>query len=342
MKAIVLHKNGGPEQLSYEDIETPKPGPGEVLIRVRAAGVNHVDIDIRKGASGMAGKFPHILGVDAAGVIEELGEGVTMWQEGDRVAPHFILNCGICSNCIRGAENICLNFHVLGATTWGTYAQYVKVSQHHLVRIPKRLSFDQAVSSYVPFATAWEALVTEGKIAPGENALVNAAGSGVGSAAVQVAKLAGARVIASAGSASKLRQAKQLGADHTINYNEKDIAKEVQRLTGGLGVDIALDMVGGDIFLQTIEALAAGGRLVTVGAHGGEKIKLDMIELFRKHISIHGCGRSTRAIAEQVMGLVAVGKLTPVIHAKFKLRDAAEAHKVMESRKFFGRMVLNP
>ena len=342
MKAIVLHKSGGPDQLSYEDIETPKPGPGEVLIRVRAAGVNHVDIDIRKGVSGMKLKFPHIPGVDAAGVIEARGAGVTMWQEGDRVAPHFILHCGNCSNCIRGAENICLNFHVLGATTWGTYAQYVKVKQHHLVRIPKRLSFDQAVSSYVPFATAWEALVTVGKVGPGENVLVNAAGGGVGSAGVQVAKLAGARVIATAGSASKLRQAKQLGADHTINYNEQDIAKEVRRFTGGLGVSVALDMVGGKVFLQTIDALAAGGRLVTVGAHGGETVKLDMIELFRKHISVHGCGRSTRAIAEQVMGLVAVGKLTPVIHAKFKLRDAAEAHEVMESRKFFGRMVLNP
>ena len=132
------------------------------------------------------------------------------------------------------------------------------------------------------------------------------------------------------------------GADHTINYNDKDIASEVRRLTGGLGVDIALDMVGGNVFLQTIDALAPGARLVTVGAHGGEKVKLDMIELFRKHISVYGCGRSTRAIAEQVLGLVAVGKLTPVIHAKFKLRDAAQAHDVMESRKFFGRMVLNP
>ncbi len=342
MKAIVLHKTGGPDQLSYEDVDTPTPGPGEVLIRVRAAGVNHVDIDIRKGVSGMTLKFPHIPGVDAAGVIAGLGAGVTMWQEGDRVAPHFILHCGICSNCIRGAENICLNFHVLGATTWGTYAQYVKVGQHHVVRIPKRLSFDQAVSSYVPFATAWEALVTVGKVEPGENVLVNAAGGGVGSAGVQVAKLAGARVIATAGSATKLRQAKQLGADHTINYNDQNIGEEVRRFTGGQGVNLALDMVGGKVFLQTIDALAAGGRLVTVGAHAGETVKLDMIELFRKHISVHGCGRSTRAIAEQVMGVVSVGKLTPVIHAKFKLRDAAEAHKVMESRKFFGRMVLNP
>lgn len=342
MKAIVLHKTGGPGVLSYEDIETPKPGPGEVLIRVRAAGVNHVDIDIRKGVSGMSLKLPHIPGVDAAGVVAEVGEGVSGWAEGDRVAPHFILHCGVCTNCVRGAENICLNFGVLGATTWGTYAQYVKVSQHHLVRIPKRLSFDQAVSSYVPFATAWEALVTVGKVGPGENVLVNAAGSGVGSAGIEVAKLAGGRVIATAGSASKLRQARELGADHTINYNEHDIASEVRRLTGGLGVDIALDMVGGKVFLQTIDALAPGARLVTVGAHGGEKINLDMIELFRKHISVHGCGRSTRAIAEQVLGLVAAGKLTPVIHAKFKLRDAAQAHEVMESRKFFGRMVLNP
>ena len=342
MKAIVLRRNGGPKVMRYQDIETPRPGPGEVLMRVHAAGVNHVDIDIRKGVSGMAGDFPHIMGVDAAGEVAEVGDGVTSWKPGDRVAPHFVLSCGVCPNCIRGLENMCVGFEVLGATVWGTYAEYVKVGERHLVRLPDGLSYDDAVSSYVPFATAWEALVTTGHVSPGETVLVNAAGSGVGSASVQVAKLAGAHVIATAGSAAKLRKARELGADDTINYTTKSVSGQVMKLTGGVGVDLALDMVGGDVLIESIKALAPGGRLVTIGAHAGEQVSFDMIEFFRKHISMHGCGRSTRAIAAEVLGLVAAGKLTPVIHRKFKLKDVAKAHEIMESRRFFGRMVLNP
>ncbi len=342
MKAIVLHRNGGPDVLHFEEFETPRPGPGEVVVLVRAAGINHVDIDIRNGISGMEGNFPHILGVDAAGEVAEVGDGVTMWKPGDRVAPHFILSCGICRSCLKGAENMCLSFAVLGATTLGTYAEYVKVGQHHLVCLPDGLSFDDAVSSYVPFATAWEALITTGKVGPGETVLINAAGSGVGSAGVQVAKLAGAEVIATAGSPAKLKRVVELGADHTIDYRKKSISREVLRHTGGIGVDAALDMVGGEVLLESIKALASGGRLVTVGAHAGEQVNIDLIEFFRKHITLHGCGRSTKAIATEVLGLVADGKLTPVIHRKFKLKDAAKAHRVMQSRRFFGRMLLNP
>jgi len=343
MKAIVLHKNGGVEQMKYQTIATPEPGPGEVLVRVYAAGVNHVDIDIRNGISGMEGVFPHIMGVDAAGEVAKVGDGVTQWKKGDRVAPHFILNCGVCKNCVAGKENICLNFGILGATTWGTYAQYVKVGAHHLVPIPDKLDDDKAVSAYVPFATAWEALMTVGNLQAGENVLINAVGSGVGSAGLQIAKLAGARTIVTAGTDQKLARARKMGADVTINYNKKKkVGAEVLKRTGGIGVECALDMVGGDVLKQSIDALAPGGRLVTVGAHAGEQIDVDMIEFFRKHITMHGCGRSTRAIAAEVLNLAAEGKLKPVIHKRFALKDAGEAHSLMESRKFFGRMVLNP
>ncbi len=342
MKAIVLHKNGGPQAMKYETIRTPEPGPGEVLIRVYAAGVNHVDIDIRNGISGMAGNFPHILGVDAAGEVAKVGDGVRQWKKGDRVAPHFILSCGVCQNCISGKENICLSFGILGATQWGTYAEYVKVGAHHLVAIPDKLDYDQAVSAYVPFATAWEALIEVGKLQAGENVLINAASSGVGSAGIQIAKLAGARVLTTSSSAQKLARAKKLGADVGINYRTQKIGAQARKMTGGLGVDIALEMVGGETLKQTIDALAPGGRIVTVGAHGGEQVDFDMIEFFRKHISMHGCGRSTRAMASHVLQLTAEKKLKPVIHKRFALKDAPEAHKLMESRKFFGRMVLNP
>lgn len=341
MKAIVLHRTGGVEELKYEAVPTPVPGPGEVLVRVRAAGVNHCDIDLRTGTFGVTPNYPHVMGVDAAGEVEAVGPGVTQWKKGDRVAPHFVLSCGACVNCLRGLENICLAFQVLGVTQWGGYGEYLKVGQHHLVRLPEALGYDEAVSSYVPFATAWEALITVGKLQVGEYVLVNAAGSGVGSAGVQIAALAGATVIATAGSDAKLRRAKELGATHGINYENKSVASEVMRLTKGRGVECALDMVGGDLLKQAIGALAPGGRLVTVGAHGGEVVPIDFIELFRKHVSIHGCGRSTKAIAARVLALVAEGKLKPVIHKRFPLRDAGKAHTLLASRKVFGRLVLN-
>ena len=342
MKAIVLRRNGGPKAMRYEDIETPRPGPGEVLVRVHAAGVNHVDIDIRKGASGMAGNFPHIMGVDAAGEVAEVGDGVTSWKPGDRVAPHFVLSCGVCRNCIRGLENMCVGFEVLGATVWGTYAEYVKVGEHHLVRIP------------TGFPTMTRCRPTCPSQPPGRPWSPPAASA-------RVKRFSSTRrAVASAAPAFKspnwraptsspprarprsLRKARELGADDTINYTNKSVSGQVLKLTGGVGVDLALDMVGGEVLIESIEALAPGGRLVTIGAHAGEQVSFDMIEFFRKHISMHGCGRSTRAIAADVLGLVAAGKLTPVIHRKFKLKDAAKAHEVMESRKFFGRMVLNP
>jgi NADPH:quinone reductase-like Zn-dependent oxidoreductase len=342
MKAMVLHGTGGGNVLRYGDVPTPEPGPGEVLVRVRAAGVNHCDIDLRNGTFGVTPNYPHVMGVDAAGEVAELGPGVTQWKRGDRVAPHFVLSCGECLNCLRGLENICRKFDVLGVTKWGGYGEYLKVGAHHLVRIPDELGFDEAVSAYVPFATAWEALITVGKLGAGETVLVNAAGSGVGSAGIQIARLAGARVITSAGSDDKLARAKALGAEHGINYNTQKIAAEALKFTGGLGVDCALDMVGGDTLKQSIAALAPGGRLVTVGAHGGEVIEIDFIELFRKHVSIHGCGRSTKAIAAQVLQLAAAGKLRPIIHARFALKDAAAAQALLESRTVFGRLVLNP
>jgi NADPH:quinone reductase-like Zn-dependent oxidoreductase len=342
MKAITMKRHGASDALIFEEINTPTPGAGEVLIRLCAAGVNHVDIDIRNGISGMHTSLPHVLGVDGAGEIAELGPDVTRWKVGDRVAPHFILNCGICRNCRKGRDNICSNFSILGANQWGTYAEYVVVPAHTMVPVPEGLSCENAAAGGVPFATAWEGLVTTANLKPGETVLINAAGSGVGSSALQVAKLAGARIIASAGSDEKLRRAKELGAHEVINYNDTSLSDAVLDMTAGDGVDVALDMVGGTILLQTIQSLSSGGRLATVGAHAGEEVKIDMIDFFRKHISIHGCGRSTKSGFEKVFDLMADGGLRPIIHQTFPLAQAGEAHNIMESRNFFGRMILVP
>jgi NADPH:quinone reductase-like Zn-dependent oxidoreductase len=323
-------------------VHTPKPAAGEVLIRLRAVGVNHVDIDIRNGISGLDTSMPHVLGVDGAGEIAALGSNVTRLRVGDPVSPHFILNCGVCRNCQKGLDNICSDSAILGANQWGTYAQYVVVPAHTIVPLPAELPYNHAAAGGVPFATAWEGLITMAKLDPGETVLVNAAGSGVGSAAVQIAKVAGARVIASAGADEKLKKAKELGADEVINYKEDVLSEAVLDMTAGNGVDVAFDMVGGNVLLQSIHSLASGGRLATVGAHAGEKVEIDMIEFFRKHISMHGCGRSTKSIFAKVFDLMAQGKLVPVIHQTLPLAKAAEAHAIMESRDFFGRMVLIP
>ena len=343
MKAAVIHGYGEAfDTIVYEDVQTPAAGPGELLVRVHAAGVNHCDTDLRRGLFGVESPMPHVMGVDAAGAVADVGAGVTAFREGDRVAPHFMLSCSVCADCRDGRENLCAHAGVLGVTHWGGYADYVRVRQDHVVRIPDALSYEDAVAGQIPFATAWEALVEEIAVRAGETVLITAAGGGVGSAAVQVAKLAGARVIAAAGSEEKLAKAENLGADAGIDYTRQDIGAEARRLTDGRGVDAALEMTGGAILLGAIDALAAGGRLATIGAHGGERVEIDFIEFFRKHIAVHGCGRSTRSHVERVLGLMAAGHLKPVIHRTFPLREAPAAHALMESRNFFGRMIMRP
>jgi len=341
MKAAVIHDYGdGFDTIKYEDVQTPVPGAGELLIKVHANGVNHCDTDLRKGLFGVASSMPHVMGVDAVGEVVHVGEGVSQFSPGDRVAPHFMLSCGVCSDCINGKENLCANADVLGVTVWGGYAEYLKCGQNHVVRIPDGLSWEDAVAGQVPFSTAWEALIEVAKVRLGETVLVTAAGGGVGSAGVQIAKLAGARVIAAAGDDGKLERARELGADEVINYNNENIGDAARVLTGGRGVDACLEMIGGDILIQSIDALASGARMASIGAHGGEQVKLDFVEFFRKHITVHGCGRSTKAQVEKVLALMVEGKLTPIIYKKFGLDEAGEAHRLMESRNFFGRMVL--
>jgi NADPH:quinone reductase-like Zn-dependent oxidoreductase len=342
MKAVVLKAYGGTDQLSYQDVADPVPVRDEVVVRVHASGLNHCDIDVRRGVFGVTQPLPHVMGVDAAGEVAAIGPDVTRWKVGDRVSPHFVLACGHCANCRDGRENICLNVQILGVDVWGGYAEQLKVRQTQLIALPDGVSYIDAAASMVPFATAWEALVATAKIRVGETVLINAAAGGVGSHAVQVARLAGARVIASVGAADKIEKVKALGAHEAINYREEGLTEGVMRLTGGRGVDLAFDGVGGDILKASIKALADGGRLASIGAHGGEIVDIDMIDFFRRHLTVMGCGRFTQEIAATVLDLMARGDLKPVIHDVFDLSAAAEAQELMESRSFFGRIVLKP
>lgn len=342
MKAIVLREHGGLDKLLFEDVSDPVAVANEVIIKVHASGLNHCDIDVRRGVFGVAQALPHVMGVDAAGEVLAVGPDVTLWKVGDRVSPHFMLSCGKCANCRNGHENICANADVLGVTAWGGYAQQVKVRENNLVALPDNVSFSDAAASMIPFATSWEALIVTAKLRAGETVLINGAGGGVGSHAVQVAKLAGARVIASVGADDKAEKIKLLGADEIINYKTEALVDGVMRLTNGRGVDVVMDGIGGEILKSSIKALADGGRLASIGAHGGEVVDIDMIEFFRKHISLLGCGRSTKEIASTVLDLMSRGKLQPVIHGAYPLAHAAEAHAIMESRNFFGRLILQP
>ncbi|MBR71741.1 MAG: alcohol dehydrogenase [Rhodospirillaceae bacterium] len=341
MKAVVIHKHGGPEVLVYEEVNTPVLGPRDVLINIKAIGVNHFDLDVRNGISGhIDSQMPHILGVEGAGVIAEVGSAVTAFKPGERVMPYLTTSCGHCYRCLSGHDNICMHFDKLGVTHWGTYAEYVKVTDDNVIRMPDELSFVDAAATQVAVATAWELVVVHANIQPGDSVLINAAGSGVGTAAIQLAVNAGGTVISTAGTDEKLDRAKKLGSSYGINYNKESIEEGVMRITGGRGVEVCIEMVGGKVLQESIQALNHNGRLATCGAHAGEKVEIDIIEIFRKQIHISGNHFSPKHNNEKALRLVASGKVKPVIAKTLHLSQMSEAHKLIESRNFFGKVVL--
>ncbi len=346
MKAVVFNEYGGPERLFVDRLPDPTPAPNEVVIRLHSTGLNHIDLDVRAGISGIDVALPHILGLEGAGEIAAVGTDVTAFAIGDRVAPTFLLSAGHCHErvcyCERGQDNLCVVGNFLGVTKPGTYAEYVTVTESNCVLLPDGLSYDLAAAVQVTMATAWQMVVDQLRVRPGETVLVNAAGGGVGSAAVQIAHLCGARVIASAGDDTKLERARVLGADETINYRSTDLAAAVRDLTNGGGVDAVVESVGGKTFADSLEVLAVGGRMATCGAHAGETVPLNVIDLFRRQLTLYGTHGANRSQVTEVYRLVSSGKLVPQIHARFALDDAAEAHRLAESRNFFGKILLQP
>lgn len=346
MKAIVIHAHGGPEKLKFEDVETPTAGRNEVVVRTRAIGVNHFDHDVREGISGIEHQMPHIMGLECAGEVHEVGEGVDTFEIGDRVAPVFALSAGPCRepvcNCEMGLDNLCVVGGILGVTHPGTYAEYVKVTQNNVVRLPDALSFEWASAVQVTMATAWNMIVHQIELKPCETVLINAAGSGIGSSAIQIARLLGARIIATAGSDEKLERARELGADEVINYSTTNLTKRAFSLTGGRGVDAVVESVGGEILLCSLDALAWGGRLATCGAHAGEQVTVNVIEFFRKNITVFGTHGAPKSQINEVFGLVAAGKLKPMIQTSFPLAEAELAHRLVDSRQIFGKILLIP
>jgi NADPH:quinone reductase-like Zn-dependent oxidoreductase len=340
MKAVRIHEFGGPEVLRYEDVPEPKPRKDQVLVRVKACAMNHLDLWVRKGLPGV--KLPHIPGSDAAGEIVEAGEYLTFFTAGQRVllAPmHF---CHHCAKCVAGLQNQCREFTVLGNGVDGGDCELIAVPAANVIPIPDGLDFTHAASVPLVFLTAWHMLVGRAGIRPGQTVLVLGAGSGVGIAAIQIAKLFQARVITTAGNERKLEKAKALGADHGINHYQQKISEEVRKITNKEGVDIVIEHVGTATWEESMKCLKPAGMLVTCGATTGSSVGIDLRFVYSRQLSLLGSYMGTMGELYEVLGHVFAGRLKPVVDRTFPLKDVRAAHEYMEKSQMFGKVVLIP
>ena len=339
MKAVRIHEFGGPEVLRYEDVPDPKARPDQVLVRVKACALNHIDLWIRAGLPGV--ELPHILGSDIAGEIVEVGEFITNFKAGQRVllAPmHF---CNHCAKCVAGLQNQCPEFTALGNRVDGGNCELIAVPAVNVIPIPDSLDFNQAASVPLVFLTAWHMLVGRAAIRPGQTVLVLGAGSGVGIAAIQVAKLFNARVITTAGDEKKLEKARELGADHGINHYQQKISQEVRKLTDKEGVDIVIEHVGAATWDESVKCLKPGGILVTCGATTGPNVGFDLRFLFSRQLSLLGSYMGTMGELYEALGHVFAGRLKPVVDRTFPLTDVRTAHEYLEKSQMFGKVIID-
>ena len=353
MKAVLFHQHGGPEVLEYTDFPRPEPKPGEALIRLHAAALNRMDVMVRNGWPGLKLEMPHIDGADGAGEIvafgslpegqeaENRGVEIRELRVGDRVVIDPNLGCGKCEFCLARRDNLCVNWHLLGETVRGTYAQYVALPIRQLYKLPNDFDFHQAAAAALVYQTAWHSLIIRGNLQPNEKVLIVGAGGGVNTASVQIAKYIGAQVMVIGSDAQKLEKAESIGADILIDRSkEQDWSKAVFLVTNKRGVDVVVDNVG-TTFMQSLRALRKGGRLLTVGNSGGPKLEIDNRYMFAKHLSIIGSTMSTIHDFNEVMDLIVAGKLKPIIDSTFPLQDAAIAQERLWKNENFGKITLD-
>jgi NADPH:quinone reductase-like Zn-dependent oxidoreductase len=341
MRAVLLEQHGPAENLKVvNDYPVPEPRAGEVRIRVLAAALNRLDIWVRDGWPGIKLPLPHILGADAAGDIDKLGEGVTGWNIGDRVVIDPGLSCGHCEFCLSGRENLCAEFKIKGEDTSGTNAEYIVISARNLLKLPDHVSYAEAAAASLVYLTAWHSLITRGGLQTGESVLIVGAGGGVNTASIQIAKLMGAKVYVVGSDAEKLAQAQSLGADELIDRSVEDWSKAVFTRTNRQGVDIVVDNVGKDMLFGSIRSVKRGGRILIVGNTSGPIAEVDLRYIFRKNIGIIGSTMAPHADFVTVMNLVFEGKLKPVIGAAFPLEQVRQAHEALEKGDVVGKVVL--
>ncbi|HLT58523.1 MAG TPA: zinc-binding dehydrogenase [Limnochordales bacterium] len=342
MQAVRIHAHGGPEVLQYESVPDPVPRAHEVLVQVRACALNHLDLWNRKGLPRPAVNLPLILGSDIAGQVVAVGELVDDVRPGDAVMVNPGVSCGHCAQCLSGRDNLCPRYHLLGAGRDGGYAQLVAVPRANLVPKPDNLSFVEAAAVPLVFLTAWHMLVSRARVQPGEDVFIWGAGSGVGSAVIQIAKLWGARVITATRGEEKRAKALELGADAVIDYAAEDVLQRVRQLTGGRGVDVVFEHVGQATWATSIKMLARGGRLVTCGSTSGWEAETDIRYVFAKQLTILGSYMGSKGELLELLPWVAAGRLRPVVHTVFPLSEAAQAHRLLEAQGQFGKVVLEP
>jgi NADPH:quinone reductase-like Zn-dependent oxidoreductase len=343
MKAVLFRRHGGPEVLEYTNFPTPEPKPGEALIRLHAAALNRMDVMVRNGWPGIKLELPHINGADGAGEIVAFGSATETreLETGDHVVIDANLGCGSCEFCLAGKDNMCRDWHLLGETVRGTYAEYVSLPVKQLYRLPKDFDFHQAAAAALVYQTAWHSLVRRGELQKGETVLIVGAGGGVNTASLQIAKYIGAQVVVIGSDSNKLEMADSLGADILIDRSrEEDWSKAVFLATNKRGVDVVVDNVG-TTFMLSLRALRKGGRLLTVGNSGAPKFEIDNRYLFAKHLSILGSTMSPLNEFKEVMDLVVAGTLNPVIDRTYSLEDAARAQERLWRNENFGKITLD-
>ncbi|QQG47981.1 MAG: zinc-binding dehydrogenase [archaeon] len=340
MKAVRFHKHGGPEVLQFEEAPDPSPNADEALVRVRACALNRLDLWARNGLPNVEIPMPHISGSDIAGVVEGVPKEEKEFRAGDEVIVNPGVGCGKCEKCLLGRDNQCRFYAIIGYGVDGGYAELVKVPRRNLVRKPESMSFEEAASFPLVFLTAYHMVVTKARLVPGESVLVLAASSGVGSAAIQVAKLLGAEVIATASGKEKVEKARTLGADHVVDHYEQNVLEEVKRITGKRGVDVVVEHVGKATWDGSVKALAKGGRLVLCGATTGADAVTDLRYVYSRELTIYGSYMASKGELLKVVELFRQKRLRPVVDSVYQLERAAEAQARMEESQHFGKIVL--
>jgi NADPH:quinone reductase-like Zn-dependent oxidoreductase len=342
MKAVRIHQHGGPEVLKHEDIPEPEIKANEVLIKVRAGALNHLDLFVRAGLPGVKFVLPHILGSDISGEVVRVGELCDRVKPGQRVLLSPGMSCRQCIYCVSGEDVRCRKYTMFGTGALGGNREYLNAPEYAVIPIPDSLTFEEAAAVPLVYLTAWHMLFGRAKLEAGEDILVLAASSGVGMAAVQIAKMFQCRVIATAGGEKKLAKAKDLGADHVIDHYTQDISAEVKKITEKRGVDVVFEHVGSATWAKSVESLAPAGRVVTCGATSGYDVKVDLRFLFSKQQSLLGSYMGNLGELHRVLKFIFQGKLKPVIDRVFPMSEIAEAHTWLENKEQFGKVVITP
>ncbi len=342
MKAVFIREHGGPDMLLYDDLPDPAAGPGEVLVRVEAVALNHLDLWIRGGIPGIKVKFPHILGADISGAVAALGPGVAGIGVGEKVVVSPGLSCMRCLPCLSGRDNFCRDYHLLGEHVSGGCCELVAVPAANIIPRPANLSAVEAAAYPVTYLTAWQMLTKRAAVRPGETVVILGVGAGVGIAGLQIAKLLGAHVIATSTSDAKLARARELGADATIHTEKQDLAETVRAMTAKRGADVVFDHLGKSLWSKVILAASRGGRIVTCGATTGFDAQTDLRHVFFRQLSILGSTMGSKGDLLEVTGHMAAGRLRPVVDRVLPLSQAREAHDLLADRAQFGKIVLTP